>query len=261
MAGLVVVATATAGMSAAFQARSIRGAPGAAEQAVPAEPEASGADPAALSAPRPDGDERSADPDRTAVLPQTHAVEPGDTLSAVAERYGVSVAELAQVNAVGDDVLRPGEQLVVPDDTQDFAVPEEVAAAGVALEDLLREAAAEFGLDPALLEAVAWRESRWRQRVVSERGAIGVLQVRASTAAALGERAGRDLDLHDVEDNVTAGAAYLAELLDRYRGDVRAALAAYHQGPTSVAERGRIPLTEHYVSDVLSLRDRFAAAP
>lgn len=267
---LAVVMTATAGMSAAFQVGSGDDAPDTARVATaraveapapPGQPAAPPPGSPGAPAPAPTvGDEAPANPDRTAVLPQTHAVQAGETLSGVAERYDVTVAELAHVNAAGDDVIRPGEQLVVPaDDTRSFAVPEDVAQAGVALEGLLTEAAAEYGLDPALVQAVAWRESRWQQRVVSHRGAIGVLQVRPQTAAAVGDEIGRDLDLHDVEDNVVAGAAYFAELLDRYRGDVASALAAYHQGPTALAERGRIPVTERYVRDVLALRDTFAA--
>ncbi|HVL98470.1 MAG TPA: transglycosylase SLT domain-containing protein [Egibacteraceae bacterium] len=211
-------------------------------------------------APRPRLDR--ARPDRTAVLPSTHTVAPGDTLHRVAERYAVSAGSLARANAVTMvDPLRPGQRLVIPgDDPLELTTPEDVAAARLAVEHLLTDAAMTFGLDVALVQGLAWVESRWMQRVVSSQGAIGIMQVRPRTGETMAHQLGRPLDLHDVGDNVTAGAAYLAVLLDRHHGDLRAALAAYHQGPASVRRRGWLPVTRRYVADVLAAQERFTQA-
>lgn len=201
-------------------------------------------------------------PGRTAVLPPTHTVRAGDTLGAVGQRYGVTAPAVANANSVERNAtLHPGQQLVIPQTgSVQPTTPEEVAAADLAVERLLVETAVAHGLDGALVQAVAWRESRWQQRVVSHRGAIGIMQVRPTTGVAVARHLDRELDLYDVIDNVEAGTAYLAMLLDRYRGDVAAALAGYHQGPQSVAERGRIPATQRYITDVMDLRSRFAEA-
>lgn len=201
-------------------------------------------------------------PGRTAVLPSTHTVRPGDTLGAVGQRYGVTSGALAQANALDRRAtLRPGQQLVIPHgESSQPITAEEVMAANVAAEGLLADTATAYGLDSALVQAVAWQESRWQQRVVSHRGAIGMMQVRPSTGAAMADQLGRPIDLYDVTDNVVAGTAYLATLLDRAGGDVAAALAGYYQGPQSVEERGPIPATQRYVADVVDLRQRFARA-
>lgn len=199
---------------------------------------------------------------RTAVLPPTHTVRPGDTLGSVAQRYGVTPAALADANAVDRSaLLHPGDTLVVPrPDVLPLTTPEKAAAAGQAVDVLFAEAAARFGLDLPLVRAVAWRESRWTQRVVSHRGAIGIMQVQPATGEAMARHVGRPLDLHDVRDNVVAGTAYLAYRLDRRGGDLRAALADYHQGSGSVQRGGRIRVTDEYVAEVLALRERFAQA-
>lgn len=198
--------------------------------------------------------------DHTAVLPPTHTVQPGDTLSRLAERYQVTSRSMARVNAVDPQgTLRPGQELIIPDgDVRELATPEEAVAAGLAVEGLLADAAADFGLDPALVKAVAWAESRWEQRVVSHRGAIGIMQVTPTTGAAMSHALGRELNLHKASDNVVAGAAYLAHRLGRRDGDVAAALTDYHQGPQSAAQRGRLRVTQRYIAEVSHLRDRFA---
>ena len=213
-----------------------------------------------LTAPSRSSSAEQARPGRTAVLPRTHTVAPGDTLGTVGQRYGSTAGDVARANAVGRrDTIHPGQTLVIPrNGPASPETPEEAAAADLAVERLLLETAAAHGLDGALVQAVAWRESRWQQRVVSHRGAVGILQVRPRTGKAMAGHLGRDVDLYDVADNIAAGSAYLAVLLNRYDGDLRAALGAYHQGPQSLAEQGPIPATQRYVADVLALRDRFA---
>lgn len=104
-------------------------------------------------------------------------------------------------------------------------------------------------LSPALLSAVARRESGGRADAVSPKGAQGVMQLMPSTA--------RDLhvDARDPAQNVQGGARYLRAMLDRFGGDLPLALAAYNAGPAAVVRYGGVPPfaeTRAYVDAVLA---------
>ncbi len=114
--------------------------------------------------------------------------------------------------------------------------------------------AGQFGLSPALVDAVAWAESRHRADAVSPAGAIGVMQLMPATARSLGVR-----DARDPVQNIRGGAAYLRAQLDRFDNDLERALAAYNAGPGAVLRHGRVPPyreTQKYVRDIL---DRLAS--
>jgi soluble lytic murein transglycosylase-like protein len=100
---------------------------------------------------------------------------------------------------------------------------------------LLEAAAARHGLAPALLDAVAHQESRFRQEAVSHKGAIGVMQLMPGTARAMG------VDPNDKLQNLDGGARYLRAMLDRFGGDVTLALAAYNAGPGAVERHRGVP--------------------
>jgi soluble lytic murein transglycosylase-like protein len=120
---------------------------------------------------------------------------------------------------------------------------------------LLDAAAARHGLPAHLVEAVAYWESGWDQSKVSDTGAIGLMQVQPDVAAELGPRLlGRVVDLRDPAQNADAGAAILKAYIDDQGGDVDRGLAAYYQGPQSLADDGVQPDTERYVSGIDSLR-------
>lgn len=195
---------------------------------------------------------------RVAVLPAYHRVEAGETLSSIAARYAIDPDDLARDNAIDDARALPvGERLVIPDpDAQRPTSVADAQAADLPVERVLEDVAAEFGWRPATVKAVAWVETRWTQRVVSSEGAIGVMQVRPATGERMARRVGRDLDLYDMRDNVTAGVAYLDYLYERFDGDMRAALAAYLQGPTSVRRDGAYPVSRRYVDDVLDVQEQ-----
>jgi soluble lytic murein transglycosylase-like protein len=117
--------------------------------------------------------------------------------------------------------------------------------------DLIRETAERHALAPALVESVIRVESNFEPRAVSPKGAQGLMQLMPATAAQLGVR-----DVFDVRQNVEAGVRHLRDLLDRYRGDVAFALAAYNAGVEAVARHGGIPPfaeTRAYVARILQL--------
>ena len=126
-------------------------------------------------------------------------------------------------------------------------------------EAIVRGHARNYRLDPALLAAVIYQESRFRAGVVSAAGAVGLMQVLPGTARGIATRTGgigfRDGDLYDPELNVRYGSWYLRHLLDKY-GDEETALAAYNAGQTNVdawVESGggiRFAETRQYVAAV-----------
>ena len=101
------------------------------------------------------------------------------------------------------------------------------------LQPIINEAAAKYHLDPNLLAAVAFKESRYNPRAVSRIGAEGIMQLKPKTARYLGVT-----DSFDPRQNVFGGAKYLRKMLDQFKGDVDLALAAYNAGPTLVAKVG-----------------------
>ncbi len=112
---------------------------------------------------------------------------------------------------------------------------------------LLADAARSYGVDPSLLHAVAWQESRGRMNAVSVKGALGVMQLMPGTAAELG------VDPTNLADNIRGGAMYLRRQLDRF-GSVQLALAAYNAGPAAVARYGGVPPyreTRDYVAKIM----------
>ena len=101
-------------------------------------------------------------------------------------------------------------------------------------EDVIRQQAREKDLDPALIAAVIYAESRFRDGARSSAGAIGLMQLTPATAQDIARRSGgtrfvlEDLDTAQV--NISYGSWYLRYLLDRYGGNTALALAAYNGG-------------------------------
>ncbi len=117
-------------------------------------------------------------------------------------------------------------------------------------EEILNQAAQNQGLDEDFVRSVAKVESGLRQEAVSQKGAIGLMQLMPATAAELGIRADQ------ATDNARGGAEYLRDLLIRYHANSALALAAYNAGPGAVAKFGGVPPypeTQRYV--VLVLRE------
>jgi soluble lytic murein transglycosylase len=134
-------------------------------------------------------------------------------------------------------------------------------------ENIVRGHAENYDLDPALLAAVIYRESKFDARAKSDSGAIGLMQLLPDTAKGIALHTGGSQfevsDLWDPEINVRYGAFYLRRLLNKY-GDVKLALAAYNAGQANVDEwlangEGIVfPETRHYVDQVLAARDIYA---
>jgi peptidoglycan lytic transglycosylase len=130
-------------------------------------------------------------------------------------------------------------------------------------EDIIRQQAREKGVDAALIAAVIYAESKFDDRT-SSAGARGLMQITPEAASDIERHSGGTSfelgDLSDPEINIRYGTFLLRELLDRYDGDVAAALAAYNAGPGNADRWGGsdltvaeipFPETRAYVEDVL----------
>jgi peptidoglycan hydrolase-like protein with peptidoglycan-binding domain len=192
---------------------------------------------AARAAPRPAG--------------RRHVVRPGETLTAIAARYGTTVGALARANR-----LDPTRVLLVATPLQVPVAGARPGAGQAHVRRLIESWSRYYGVDPRLLTALAWQESGFQQQIVSSAGAFGVMQVTPETwqfveAVLVGRPIPRTL-----AGNVRVGVAFFRHLLQRFGGDVRLALGAYFRGPAAVERFGLGPETRRYVANVLALRDR-----
>ena len=122
----------------------------------------------------------------------------------------------------------------------------------------LDTAAKEFGVDAALLRALAWVESGFNPLAKSKDGAMGLTQLMPETARELGVG-----DPFDPIQNARGGAKYLKRLLLRYHGDVGSALAAYNMGMGNLAKLGGAAWPEYiqnYVAKIIERRGLEAKA-
>ncbi len=225
----------------------------------------------ALTSPSPD----APSPAREAagVPPNEYVVRPGDTLSAIARAFGVSLRALIDANQLADpNQLYVGQHIALPASATPIRpspspspspVPPKpsspIPASPTTPPDdaptaLLQRLSEQYGVDPALVKAMAWLESGGKPQALSRSHALGLLQVTPGTFEYV-QRAlvRRPLDRNKIEDNAEAGVAYIGSLL-RWAADESKALAAFIQGPGSIESDGIRPATDQAVRAVLALR-------
>ena len=122
----------------------------------------------------------------------------------------------------------------------------------------VKAAAAEFGVEEAVVRAIIHAESAFRPNAVSHAGAQGLMQLIPATAARFGVT-----DVFEPTQNIRGGVQYLAWLLKRYNGDLTLAAAGYNAGEGAVDRHGGVPPydeTQRYVQRVGQLADRYRGA-
>ena len=102
------------------------------------------------------------------------------------------------------------------------------------IDQLIRANGERFGIDPYLVFLVIEKESRFRTRAVSPKGAMGLMQLMPGTARRLGVR-----KPFDPAENIRGGTKYLRELMDMFGGKVNLVLASYNAGEGAVLKYGR----------------------
>lgn len=113
----------------------------------------------------------------------------------------------------------------------------------------------EYGVDSALVKAVIHAESAYNPEAVSNKGAMGLMQLMPKTA--------QDLKVDNCfnpSQNIQGGVKYLRFLLDTFKGDVQLAVAAYNAGLSRVAKYGGVPPfeeTRNYVAKVMSYQQTY----
>ena len=212
---------------------------------------------------------------------QSYTVTAGDTVSAIAARFGVSAASIVSANGLKNaSLIRIGQTLSIPGGAPTGLVGDTflgrtyaadvVGAANqnkatlnatdvpsrAQMQTIIIATARDLGVDPALAQAIAYQESGFNMRAVSPANAVGVMQVIPGTGAWMSGVVGRDLDLLDPQDNVIAGVALLRHL-QRDGRSLETAIAGYYQGEAGVKKYGMHADTRQYVASVLALMSRF----
>lgn len=215
-----------------------------------------------------------------------YVVRSGDTMGAIAQRYGVSLTKLLAANRMSSaTVIFVGQRISVPGAgsaaTPSTPSPAPTPPAGyqypsktaqavaeskakLAARDvpsrtettaMIRATATRNGVDPKLALAIAWLESGWYQRAVSYTNAVGVMQLMPVAETWASQLAGRSLDRYDTQDNITGGVLIIRSLLAT--ADSRdQAIAGYYQGLYSVRTKGMYDDTKKYVASVLAVYNR-----
>jgi len=191
-------------------------------------------------------------PGSTALLALVFAVPAVADIYAFVDDQGVAHF----TNVPGDD--RYGVVLEEASRTGDLPLHPEFVRRSAEYDPLIRAAARAAGVDADLLRALIVVESGFDADAVSAAGAQGLMQLMPGTAELYGVH-----DAFDPEQNISGGARYLRDLLDRYDQDYELVLAAYNAGEEAVEKYGnRVPPfaeTRAYVPKVLDLYNRLLA--
>jgi LysM repeat protein len=212
----------------------------------------------------------------------SYVVVPGDTLSAIAARAGVSVAQLAAANGLDPThVLLSGTVLHLSGASGAVAAPSSGTASaatqpvGAAAQGSasgppyptaetvspqeVGSIAASAGVPPSLAEAIAYQESGFNNGLVSSADARGVMQILPGTWNWIGQTLSGQMPLApaSAQSNIRAGVLLLHSLLNSTGGNSALAAAGYYQGLSSVQRNGLYPDTQQYVNDVMALQHQF----
>ena len=216
----------------------------------------------------------------------SYVVQPGDTLTAIAARAGISVAQLAAANAIDPNaplLIGTALRLYGAGGTSQYVSSSTGAAGSASSQPVgavaegsptdppyptaqtvtpgqVGSIASANGVSPSLAAAIAYQESGFNNDLVSSADARGVMQILPGTWRWIQhtlDQGGPPLAPASATDNVRGGVLMLRSLLDSTGGDPAMAAAGYFQGLPSVQQNGVYPSTQQYVNDVMALRRQF----
>jgi len=148
------------------------------------------------------------------------------------------------------DTLPPAAVESVPSPTEwTTSTPAPIA-------EIVQRASRRYGVDEGLIKAIIKAESNFNPRAVSSAGAQGLMQLMPATARGLGVT-----DSFNPEQNIMAGTRFLKDMLNRYKGNLEEALAAYNWGPGNVDRKGLVVPreTRNYIARVKGYFNQYAA--
>lgn len=225
----------------------------------------------------------------------SYTIKSGDTLSGIAARNGVKLADILSANRLTmSSIIYPGQKLalpgssiapastpappaatvtpLVPSTFLGFSYPAAVVSSAnenkallnaspvpsrEQMKTIVADTARRMGVDPSLALAFAFQESSFDHRSVSPANAIGTMQVIPSSGVWASDLVGRQLNLLDPYDNATAGVAIIRQLV-RTSKDLDTAIAGYYQGQYSVSKYGMYDDTKRYVESIKAHQKNFA---
>ncbi|MDZ4093141.1 MAG: LysM peptidoglycan-binding domain-containing protein [Arthrobacter sp.] len=222
----------------------------------------------------------------------SYTIKSGDTLSGIAARNGVKLADILSANRLTtSSIIYPGQKLALPGATiapastppaatvtplvpstfLGYTYPAAVVSSAnqnkallnaspvpsrEQMKTIVADTARRMGVDPSLALAFAFQESSFDHRSVSPANAIGTMQVIPSSGEWASDLVGRQLNLLDPYDNATAGVAIIRQLL-RTSPDQDSAIAGYYQGQYSVSKYGMYDDTKRYVESIKAHQKNF----
>jgi hypothetical protein len=146
------------------------------------------------------------------------------------------LGEKYRLQFAGGMVEVPVEEVIAVEPEDQFAPLPAPVAETAPFREMVKAAAARYGVDADLIASVIAAESNFDPKAISKKNARGLMQLLPETAARFGVQ-----NIFDPQENIDAGTHYLRDLLARYHNDLVLALAAYNAGPERLLQFGRVP--------------------